>query len=546
MRKKNDANELELYVVAGTHTVVLSMDMKRKPENLLGFAFERKDEETGKRTWLYGQKCFRSVIKDAVPGQQYPTHLHPVQSFLWKDFTALPDRAYTYIVTPVSGTPQKPEYGNAETITVTTEPYIKDKHGVYFNRGVSGSQSYAEKFGNQKPSTMPPDKQKQAYEWLSRGLYEGLLKFIRSAEKGQELFGAFYEFHYREVLEEIKDAKNRGVKVKIIYSGKSYKDDNLKAISDVAIKRLCTCCRDNEVNEPHNKFMVLCNAGGDPVKVWTGSTNISEKAIFGHCNTGHVIIDRTVAKKYRKYWDKLSKNPCRDDLRSDLAEIQPDLTADGIQEGITAFFSPRSSMGLLQAYADLIDKANEMVCCIYPFNIDQRFQAVFKEDKPYLRYILLDSRKKYNEFQTNDRDVEVTAGAYIKSPVDQWVKEKSSGSLIKKGIDYVHNKIILIDPLSASPTVITGSANYSENSTMSNDENTLVIKGDVRVADIYFTEYVRLFDHFSFREWINDNKEDFKPFLDETGKWVNKYFDSDDYLNVKRKKAFKNMQKVQV
>jgi phosphatidylserine/phosphatidylglycerophosphate/cardiolipin synthase-like enzyme len=196
---------------------------------------------------------------------------------------------------------------------------------------------------------------------------------------------------------------------------------------------------------------------------------------------------------------------------------------------------------MLQQYADIIEQANEMVCCIYPFNIDQRFQKVFKEDKPYIRYILLDSHKKYNTFETNDKDVAVTAGSYIKSPVDQWLKETYSGSLIKHGVDYVHNKIILIDPLSGTPTVITGSANYSENSTTKNDENTLVIKGDKRVADIYFTEYVRLFDHFSFREWLNDNKEDFKPFLDEKGKWTNKYFDSDEYLSVKRKKVFKNM-----
>jgi hypothetical protein len=52
---------------------------------------------------------------------------------------------------------------------------------------------------------------------------------------------------------------------------------------------------------------------------------------------------------------------------------------------------------------------------------------------------------------------------------------------------------------------------------------------------------VRLFDHFSFREWINEHKDDFKPFLDETGKWINKYFDSPEYLSVKRKNVFKNM-----
>jgi phosphatidylserine/phosphatidylglycerophosphate/cardiolipin synthase-like enzyme len=237
----------------------------------------------------------------------------------------------------------------------------------------------------------------------------------------------------------------------------------------------------------------------------------------------------------------LYDNPDKKTLSDAVENIQGDLSNTQIRDGVTVFFSPRKSLNMLQQFANLIDDATEVVCCIYPFNIDKRFQKVFQEDKPYIRYILLDSHKDYNTFQTNDKDVEVTAGSYIKSPVDQWMKETYSGAIIKRGIDYVHNKIILIDALSGSPTVITGSANYSENSTTKNDENTLIIKGDKRAADIYFTEYVRLFDHFSFREWMNENREDFKPFLDETGRWVNKYFDSPEYLSVKRKKVFKNM-----
>jgi hypothetical protein len=541
VRAKNNNNELELYAVAGTHTVVLSMDMKTKPTGLLGFALERKDEKTGKRIWLYGQKCFASVIADPVPGQQYPTHLHPVQSFLWKDFTAWPNNSYTYKITPVFGKPKSPEYGTSEELQITTEPYMSGKHGVYFNRGVSGSQSYAEKFGNERPDKMKGTKQKLAYEWLSRGLFEGLKSFIQSAEDGQQVRGAFYEFHYNEVLEEFKAAKNKGVDVKIIYSGKNYKKENEKAIADVGIKSIAKYFRDNQVNEPHNKFMVLCDTGGKAIKIWTGSTNISEKGIFGQCNTGHIIHDRAIADKYLKYWNKLCENPDRETLSATIENIQKDLSHTEIKNGISVFFSPRKSLNMLQQYANLIDDATEMVCCIYPFNIDKRFQAVFQEDKPFIRYILLDSHKAYNTFSTNDKDVEVTAGSFIKSPIDQWLKETSSGAIIYRGVDYVHNKIILIDPLTAKPVVITGSANYSENSTTKNDENTLVIKGDSRVADIYFTEYVRLFDHFSFREWINEHKNDFKPFLDETGKWINKYFDSPEYLNVKRKNVFKNM-----
>ena len=39
MRRKKTNSDLELYAVSGTHTVVLSMDMKKKPDGLLGFAF---------------------------------------------------------------------------------------------------------------------------------------------------------------------------------------------------------------------------------------------------------------------------------------------------------------------------------------------------------------------------------------------------------------------------------------------------------------------------------------------------------------------------
>ena len=47
--------------------------------------------------------------------------------------------------------------------------------------------------------------------------------------------------------------------------------------------------------------------------------------------------------------------------------------------------------------------------------------------------------------------------------------------------------------------MITGSANFSDASTRKNDENMLVIRGDRRVADIYLSEFMRLFNHFQFR-----------------------------------------------
>jgi phosphatidylserine/phosphatidylglycerophosphate/cardiolipin synthase-like enzyme len=550
MRIKKTKTNLELFAVSGTNTIVLSIDMKQKPTDLLGFAFERVETKSKKRIWLEGQKFFKSVIKvdqkdlEKIKGQKYPTYLHPVQSFLWKDFAVSPDTEYTYIVTGLTGSPANPDRSISQEITISTEKHISGDHGIFFNRGVSGSQSYSEQFGFDKPFDVDENVLNQkAADWLSRGLYEGIIAFIESAKKGQKIRGACYEFHYPGILLALKAAKANGVDVNVVYDAKNYGDENKAALKKTGTSSLVKHVRDNQVSQAHNKFLVLLGKNDKAISVWTGSTNISVKGIFGHCNTGHIINDKKIASKYYDYWQLVYQNLALEDYRIAVEEMKDgnDVEAKNMPAGISVFFSPRQTNNMLQTYADLIDSANEMVCCIYPFNIDKRFQTVFQKDKDYIRYILLDKRMKYNTFQTNDKDVEVTAGAAIKTTVDNWVKEPTAGQIIKSGVDFLHNKIILIDPLGVTPIVISGSANYSENSTSRNDENTLVIKGNDWVADIYFTEYVRLFDHFSFREWLNSHTKAFYPYLDETGKWINAYFDDPNKLNVKRKLIFKNM-----
>lgn len=105
-----------------------------------------------------------------------------------------------------------------------------------------------------------------------------------------------------------------------------------------------------------------------------------------------------------------------------------------------------------------------------------------------------------------DSDNEVVAGAYIGEGKDgtswhQWVKESLTG--LDGFVKFIHTKYMLIDPLSADPIVITGSANFSDASTSGNDENMLVIRGDTRVADIYLGEFMRLFSHFRLRARAN-------------------------------------------
>lgn len=548
MRNKAiNADGLQVYALAGTYTAVLSFDFTNRPNGLLGFAIERKDMKTGFRKWLTGQKCFQSIIPDPVRGQHYPTHLHPIQSFMWKDFTMVPGESYEFKITPVYGSAAQLQYGLPVTVLVTAEKEWDRKQAVYFNRGVAGSQSYSENFPPIKIEEMDDATKARAFKWLSRGLFEGLKAYIDSAKSGEFLYGCFYEFKEERTLRLLKDAKNRGVNVRLIVDGKQYGEENMEMVEHVAIKRLIKKWR-MKAKIPHNKFLVHYSAAGNPVKVWTGSTNISEKGIFGQCNTGHIITDKAIAEKYFEFWKVLLTDPTRAPLVEEVMKLQADMEAVDLPDNnISVFFSPRKTTAMLDVYAKLAENAGELACGIFPFNIDQRFRDAFDKPKDFPRYIIVD--KGHNSFEPNDKDLDVAVGAAIKSPIDQWLAERSAGSVFYGGTDYVHNKLLIIDPLGEHPVIVVGSANLSEPSINSNDENMLVIKGINyrREMDIYLTEFIRLFDHFNFREWLNSSEPgEFNPFLEEQPAangfvWIDKYFGNPDYLSYKRKIAFRNM-----
>ena len=87
--------------------------------------------------------------------------------------------------------------------------------------------------------------------------------------------------------------------------------------------------------------------------------------------------------------------------------------------------------------------------------------------------------------------------------------------------------------------MVTGSANFSKASTISNDENMLVIKGDKRVADIYLSEFMRLFTHLRFRAAVTGRHTDRRApdpaepsisspiHLAEDSRWADEYFVAD-------------------
>ena len=536
MRFKNTKGPLKVYAVAGTQTVLFSLDIllsKVEGKELLGFSFERQSGSGPKRT-MNGSKRFASL--KGTPLEKFSL----VQTYFWKDYTADPDQEYTYTITAMTGLPADPVASFEVSIKVHTEPLQEGQHAVFFNYGVTGSQAYSNRFDNKPVDELSPAKKKAALKMLGRELWEdGLLQFVKEAtDSSFQLAGMFYELQYPDFLVALKKARQRGVQIELCYSAQpGQKLKNETAIAAAGIENFCRIR--TKVSQPHNKFMILCK-DGKPIEVWTGSTNITLAGIFGHSNTGHWIKDAGIAENFFQYWTTIKENPTVKNSAVVSEAIKADTDLGSLKKGIHVFFSPRSSQNLLTHYANLIDSAKKMACMIIPFNIDDVFRNVYAKDKDHLRYILFEKAAEAKSVQSNDRDLMITAGAILKTPVEQWVKEISTKTSAAAGILYVHNKFFLIDPLEKVPIVVTGSANFSKSSITSNDENTLIIKGDQRVADIYLTEYSRMFEHFWPRYLSTLPVRSFSKPLDETYSWHKDYYNVNK-MGQKRKKAFNAM-----
>jgi phosphatidylserine/phosphatidylglycerophosphate/cardiolipin synthase-like enzyme len=534
MRNRATKNGLEATVISGTYVALLSIKIidkkKVNKKNFLGFAIKRDDLTEKESYFLRGFKYFPETAIKFDPGQLFDTDKHPVQSFFWEDYTVKHQHSYVYHVIPVYGKAKNLEYGDKVSVKVDAEKREGALHSVYFNMGVSGSLAYARRFQNKRPDQMSDKEKADARAWLSRGLEEALLGFIDKAiENKYGLRIAFYEFTYAPVLQRLKKAVDRGCDVQIVYDSRAEEEENDEAIKSTGLKRtilkngkkinvLTRRTKDPQVPS-HNKFMVMMD-GHNPIEVWTGSTNITDKGILGHSNVGHLVKSKALAKQYLKYWEALQVDPDIDDFKANVTEIQGDLSEiHEFEDDITAFFSPRPQKTILKTYSKFIEGAEKMVCGIFPFSFNKDMKASLGKTTDHLKYILVDKIGNANGIIRDDKNTIIVNGAYFARAMFDWLEEINSGILLNKkpnpiiGTNYVHNKILLVDPLSENAVIIMGSANFSDPSVGSNDENTIVIKGGKdlrRICDIYFTEFYRIFHHFFVRkatQEINDGKD---------------------------------------
>ena len=261
MRNKEQKGDLTVQAIAGTHVVLLGIDLpETKCPGLLGFALRREDHTEGEKYWLSGYKTFASVEPSPPPGILYSTRQHPIQGFTWSDFSAKPEHDYTYEVFALRGTPGSPSESEKVAVDIGTESEHGRTHHVHFNRGAAASQEYTRRFGDKRPEEVGP----AAFTWLSRGAAESIADFMgRAVGPGWGLRVGAYEFTDDKVLPALGAARDRGADVQVLYHAKNdeQKVANEAAIQKFGLGNICYPRNAKGLTLSHNKIIVLTKAG---------------------------------------------------------------------------------------------------------------------------------------------------------------------------------------------------------------------------------------------------------------------------------------------
>lgn len=534
MRKQKIKGPLTVNAVSGTYVVMLGMHLDPADcDGLAGFAIERTDKTAGTAPRIMlGNKTFAATADQGVERGGFRTDHHPIQGFAWSEYTAEPGHKYRYRVTALKGPPDALEAFAEASVDITTETPEGGDQDVYFNRGVAASQAYARRFHNRPPDEVGPD----AFAWLSRGLAEAIETFIgRATDSTCGLRVAAYEFTDEAVLGALRAAVDRDVDVAVVYDRRTEApgDGNAAAIAAAGLDAVCTPRTKGVSYISHNKFIVLTK-NDDAQAVLTGGTNFSQGGIYGHSNQIQVVDDPAVAEDYLAYWKLLHDDPKVAALARELSKTAlPDYPPPS---GTAAIFSPRREADALDYYVKLAGDAKDALFMTFAFGMNKLFQDVYETSDTPLRFATMETAIRSMRAGP-ERDAELerirqlrfmdenrfAIGSHLQNEgLDRWVKERLSN--LNSHVRYIHTKLMLVDPLSNDPTVVAGSANFSKASSTGNDENMLVIRGNKRIADIYLGEFMRIYNHHAFREFMQSARGSREPKDLRTDDWWGEYF----------------------
>jgi phosphatidylserine/phosphatidylglycerophosphate/cardiolipin synthase-like enzyme len=542
----------------------------RYPERIpgcLGFAVYRKEgapDAPGDWTPLPAWVGFQGQSNTAWT--RNTTEVWPIQKFEWKDLTAERGKTYSYKIVPASGAPSTTrklnlDEGNAAVSNAVTLTPERGSFRTYFNRGILSTQFLAHQLPPGPSGApdyqvltnridQPGDPLRAA---LAGQMIEGVSLLLNRAlaTEGAGCHLALYELTDPELVQLLLKAPN----LHIILSNTGTDDaENQPA------RQALHATRDIEVIDRfvpsghigHNKFCVYVDPAGAAQAVLLGSTNWTDTALCAQSNNALVVENATFAGAYMAYWGRLKDDtPAQGTARQGPDLRQADATAalsdTPIDEGrATLWFSPNTPHARasrpgpdeatppdLAEVFELMGAAQEAILFLEfepgsPSVVDRAVQVQNEKPELFVRGAVTDP-KAAGVFNTTlihrpgEPPVEVAPASAINDQFAFWQRELLKASPGAHAI--IHDKIVVIDPMSDNCVVITGSHNQGYRASYNNDENLLIVKGHKALAAAYAVHVLDVYDHYRFRYAVQKDGSNAFSGLDPTDGWQDKYFD---------------------
>ncbi len=306
-----------------------------------------------------------------------------------------------------------------------------------------------------------------------------LAKYINRATQTLDI--AIYNWNSTVIKDAVVAAKNRGVRVRIIYE-----DDNTNVSVGQLPANIPRVARPAQPGSSgssimHNKFVIIDAENTNPniPWVWTGSMNWTQAQLITDRNNVIALQDQALARVYTVEFEEMWGS--RTDVAGTIlfGSRKTDNTPHFLLIGgrsVESYFSPTDNVN------------GRLLTAIASADNDLHFESMLIT-RADLGRALANQVTTRNIAACSDGLVNDTSGTagfafrLIKAGMGNRV-------LIKKTSGIMHHKTLIVDAgaSQSDPTVFVGSHNWTASADTENDENTLVVH-DAKVTNRYYQEY---------------------------------------------------------
>ena len=489
-------------------------------------------------------------------GEHRSSREWPFQRFNWTDHAVDVGNRVRYRVTAMidtgGGRPYSDGPASNWTPWATLSSDAGGKFSCFFNRGLVLSQFVARYLKEKKLTPAKFKAQlKKSVDPKFRGFLEGdlgakIAQILKDAKvKDTQLHAALYELGDAK-LEDAMIALGSKLHL-ILANGSDPADGNAAArkhLNDAGIITINRMLKSKGLG--HNKFVVLSNNKG-PLAVWTGSTNWSTTGLCTQVNNGLLIGDKEVAQLYRTHWDELkdASPPKLDPAGFPEVLVAANDKSHSFTIGgakVEIWFTRTSDGRDMEALRNLITSAQDSILFLMftPGKAGLHTLAGQRANEKgmYVRGVVstlgttqADSDKNVLEINLVSSNQQFKPDHYtvvqpqsVEVDLGPWIAEVTRKTFLSQiGHAIVHSKVLVIDPLSKTPVVVTGSHNFSAPASEKNDENLVIVRGHKKLSIAYAAYVMSVYQHYRYRSYVREMlAQGKKPwsYLDDDDHWL--------------------------